>query len=388
MKAVVWHGKKDVRVETVPDPKLLNPHDCIVAVASTAICGSDLHLYGGHMPGMRPGDILGHEFMGEVVDVGPAVTKLKKGDRVAVPFCIACGQCFFCRRSLYSCCDNTNPNAALAEKVLGTSTAGLFGFSHLTGGYAGGQAEYVRVPFADVGPVVLPRDVPDDKLLMLTDVFPTGYMAAEQCDIEPGQTVLVFGCGPVGLLAIKSAKLLGAGRVVAVDRVLERLAAARDLAGADVILDDNEDVTGKVKELTGGLGPDAVIDAVGMEAHGFSADALGDIVRQAVHIDHDRAHVLRMALRLCRKGGVVSVPGIYGGVDRLPFGAAMNKALTIRTGQTHVQRYTKKLLALILEDKLDPSFVVTHRRRLDEAAEMYEVFRHKREGCIKVLMRP
>ena len=392
MRAVVWHGKKDVRVETVPDPKILNPHDCIVAVTATAICGSDLHLYGGFMPTMKPGDILGHEFMGEVVEVGRDVSKVKKGDRVAVPFCIACGACFFCKKQLYSCCDNTNPNAQLAERVNGYSTAGLFGSSHLTGGYAGGQAEYVRVPFADVGPCVLPKDVPDDKLLFLTDILPTGYMAAEQCNIEPGQTVAVFGCGPVGQLAILSAKLLGAERVIAVDSVDERLELAK-MAGADVVLNhDHDPILERMRELTGGIGPDAVIDAVGMEAHGYSvvrADAIYDNIKQAVHLETDRPHVLRMAIQVCRKGGVISVPGVYGGVvDKIPFGAAMNKALTIRTGQTHVHKYMRPLLARILAGEIDPSFVITHRMRLDDAPEMYRALRDKKDGCIKVVMKP
>jgi len=390
MKAVVWHGKKDVRVEKVPDPKILNPHDCIVSVSSTAICGSDLHLYGGFMPTMRAGDILGHEFMGEVVDVGSAVEKVKVGDRVAVPFCISCGHCFFCKKQLYSCCDNTNPNAPLAEKMFGYSAAGLFGYSHITGGYAGGQAEYVRVPFADVGPQVLPKDMPDEKLLFLTDVFPTGFMAAEACAIEPGQTIAVFGCGPVGLFSIASAKLLGAGRVIAIDDVPERLALAKSKAGADIVIDDGDDVAEKLHDLTGNIGPDAVIDAVGMEAHGFSTmGAAYDSVKQAVRLETDKPHVLRMAIQVCRKGGTISIPGVYGGlVDKIPFGAAMNKGLTFKTGQTHVQRYTKKLLDMIIEGKIDPSFIVTHEKRLDDAPAMYETFRNKDDGCIKVVLRP
>jgi threonine dehydrogenase-like Zn-dependent dehydrogenase len=389
MRAVVWHGKKDVRVEKVPDPKILNPHDCIVAVTSTAICGSDLHLYGGFMPTMRAGDILGHEFMGEVVEVGGAVQKVKVGDRVAVPFCIACGNCFFCKKQLYSCCDNTNPNAPLAEKMYGYTTAGLFGYSHLTGGYAGGQAEYVRVPFADVGPQLLPKDISDDKVLFLTDVFPTGYMAAENCNIEPGQTVAVFGCGPVGLFAIASAKMLGAGKVFAIDNVPERMRLAKEKAGADVCIDDGDDVVAILKDLTGGIGPDAVIDAVGMEAHGITADAIYDTVKQAVRMETDRPHVLRMAIQVCRKGGTVSIPGVYGGLlDKIPFGAAMNKGLTFRTGQTHVQRYTQQLLDRVMSGEIDPSFIITHKVRLEDAPEMYETFRAKKDGCIKVVLRP
>ncbi len=389
MRAVVWHGKEDVRVENVPDPTLLNPHDCIVAVSSTAICGSDLHLYGGFMPSMRSGDIIGHEFMGEVVEVGPEVKTLKKGDRVAVPFCISCGSCFFCRKELYSCCDNSNPNAPAAEKMFGSATAGLFGYSHLTGGYAGGQAEYVRVPFADVGPLKLPADVVDDKLLFLTDVFPTGYMAAENCAIEPGQTIAVFGCGPVGLFAIASAKLMGAARIIAIDSVPERLALARTAGATDVLHDRNDPIIEALREMTGGIGPDAVIDAVGMEAHGFVGPGLTDRAKQAVMAETDRPHVLRMAIQVCRKAGIISIPGVYGGlVDKIPFGAAMNKGLTFKMGQTHMQKYMKPLLQLVLDGKIDPSFIISHRAKLDAAPEMYAKFQQKKDGCTKVVMTP
>jgi threonine dehydrogenase-like Zn-dependent dehydrogenase len=388
MKALCWEGRNDVRVETVPDPTIINPRDAVVRITSTAICGSDLHLYDGYNPTMEKGDILGHEFMGEVVEVGPGVTNLKVGDRVVVPFTISCGSCFFCQRQLWSLCDNSNPNAALAEKLYGYSPAGLFGYSHLTGGYAGGQAEYARVPFADVGPIKIPNGLTDEQVLFLSDIFPTAYMAAENCDIQPGDTVAIWGCGPVGQLAIKSAYLLGAERVIAIDRVPERLAMAERQGGAETIRDD-EDVVERLKELTGGRGPDSCMDAVGMEAHGDGVGAAYDRVKQAMRIETDRPHVLRETIQACRKGGTVSIPGVYSGfVDKVPMGAAMNKGLTFKMGQTHVQKYLGPLLERVERGDIDPSFVITHRVSLDEGPEMYKTFRDKEDGCIKVVMKP
>ncbi len=389
MKAVCWHGRYDVRVETVPDPQIINPRDVIVRVSSTAICGSDLHLFDGYIPTMRSGDILGHEFMGEVVEVGAQVTNLAVGDRVVVPFPIACGRCFFCQRQLWSLCDNSNPNAWMAEKLWGFSPAGIFGYSHLVGGYAGGQAEYVRVPFADVGPIKVADGLTDEQVLFLSDIFPTGYMAAEACDIQAGDTVAVWGCGPVGLLAIKSAYLLGAERVIAIDRVPERMALARDQGGAEVLNFDEVDVVDELKAMTGGRGPDACIDAVGLEAHGKGLVGFYDKAKQEVRLQTDRPYALREAILGCRKGGTVSIPGVYGGfVDKVPMGAVMNKGLTIRTGQTHVHRYLRPLLERIERGEIDPSFIITHRVPLDEAPRMYKTFRDKEEGCIKVVMTP
>lgn len=391
MKAAVWHGRGDVRVDTVDDPELVEPTDAIVAVSSTAICGSDLHLYDGYIPSMKEGDILGHEFMGEVVEVGSAVTKLKKGDRVVVPFAIACGHCFFCERQLFSCCDTTNPNAEMAAKAYGHAGAGLFGYSHLTGGYAGGQAEYVRVPHADVGPLKIPNGIPDEKVLFLSDILPTGWMAALNCDIQRGDTVAVWGCGPVGLLAIACARHLGAERIVAIDHVPARLRLATEKAGATHAIDFSEDkVYDQLLEITHGRGPDSCIDAVGMEAHGWgSADAILDRAKAALHLATDRASALRQVLMCCRKGGNVSVPGVYGGViDKFPFGAVMQKGLTIRTGQTHVQRFMGELFDLIEEKKIDPSFIITHRPPLSDAAECYKMFRDEKDTCVKVVMTP
>ena len=385
MKAVCWMGKREVEVQEVDDPTILSPGDAIVRITSTAICGSDLHLYDGYMPTMEKGDILGHEFMGEVVEVGPGVKRLQVGDRVVVPFTISCGGCSHCQRQQWSLCDNTNPNAWMAEKLLGYSAAGLFGYSHLTGGYAGGQAQYARVPYADHGPIVIENDtIPDEQLLFLSDIFPTGYMAAENCDIKRGETIVaVWGCGPVGQFAIRSALLLGAAKVYAIDSVPERLAMA-EAAGAIAIHDD-EDVLEKLRELTGGRGPDAAIDAVGMEAHGSSYDNL----KQALKLETDRPYALRQSMRAVRKGGVLSVPGVYGGfLDKIPFGAAFNKGVTFRMGQTHVQRYMPQLLSLVESGKIDPSFVITHRVPLTRAAEIYEVFTEKRDGCIKVVLDP
>jgi threonine dehydrogenase-like Zn-dependent dehydrogenase len=390
MKAVVWHGVHDVRVETVPDPKIVNPHDAIVRVTRTAICGSDLHLYDGYIPTMMKGDVLGHEFMGEVVETGAEVRNLSVGDRVIVPFCIACGRCFFCQQKLWSLCDNTNPNAWMVEALYGYSGSGLYGYSHLYGGYAGGQAEYVRVPFADVNPVKVPDGIDDEKVLFLTDIFPTGYQAAEQCDIEPGDTVAVWGCGPVGLFAMKSAWMLGAGRVIAIDRFRERLRMAADHCKAETInYEEVDSVFDALKELTGGRGPDRCIDAVGMEAHGRTLDAWYDKVKQAVRLEMDRAHALRQALHACRKGGTVSIPGVYGGfIDKVPFGSAFAKGLKLAMGQTHVHNYTAKLLAKVQSGEIDPTFLITHRGTLDDAPEMYKIFRKKADDCIKVVLTP
>lgn len=388
MKAVCWHGAQDVRVDTVPDPKILNPHDAILKVTSTAICGSDLHLYDGYIPTMQSGDILGHEFMGEVVETGPEVTNLKKGDRVVVPFTISCGHCFFCNRDLWSLCDNTNPNAWMAEKFYGHSPAGLFGYSHLLGGYAGGQAEYVRVPFANVGPLKVPDGLTDEQVLFLTDIFPTGYMAAENCDIQPGEVVAVWGCGPVGQFAIRSAMMLGAERVIAIDRIPERLALA-EAAGAEIVNYEDVDAGVALKEMTGGMGPDCCIDAVGMEAHGTGVMALYDTVKQAVRMETGRAMVLRQAIVACRKGGKVSVPGVYGGfIDKMPMGAFVNKGLTMRSGQTHVHKYLRPLLERIQNGDIDPTFLITHRLPLEEAPNAYKIFRDKEEDCIKVVLKP
>jgi threonine dehydrogenase-like Zn-dependent dehydrogenase len=389
MRALTWEGAGKVQVQNVPDPQILNPRDAIVRITSTAICGSDLHLFGGFIPSMMKGDILGHEFMGEIVDVGPGVGNLKPGDRVIVPFTIACGACFFCKSDLWSCCDNSNPNALAAEKLFGYSPSGLFGYSHLFGGYAGGQAEYARVPFADVGCFKVPQHLPDEKVLFLTDIFPTGYMAAENCDIKPGDTVAVFGCGPVGQFAIKSASMLGAERVIAIDRFPERLRMARDQGGAEVVDYEEVDPVEALREMTAGRGPDSVIDAVGMEAHGTGIGALYDQAAQAVRFETDRATALRQAILACRKGGTVSIAGAYGGLlDKMPFGAALNKGLTFKMGQTHVHRYLRPLLERIEREEIDPSFVITHRLNLDDAPHAYSIFRDKQDECIKVVLTP
>lgn len=388
MKALCWHGANDVRVDNVPDPTIINPRDAIVKITSTAICGSDLHLYNGFIPTMQSGDIMGHEFMGEVVELGSQVKNLKKGDRVVIPFTISCGSCFFCNQDLWSLCDNSNPNAGLAEKMFGHSPAGLFGYSHLTGGYAGGQAEYVRVPFADVGPLKIPDGLSDEQVLFLTDIFPTGYMAAENCDIKPGDTVAVWGCGPVGQFAIRSAFMLGADRVIAIDRIPERLQMAA-AAKAEIINYEEMDAGEAVTEMTGGRGPDACIDAVGMEAHGTGFDALYDKAKQAVRLESDRPTALRQVILACRKGGTVSIPGVYGGfVDKVPLGAAFNKGLTLKMGQTHVHRYLRPLLDRVQKGEIDPTFVITHRMKLDEAPDAYEIFKHKKDNCIKVVLKP
>jgi threonine dehydrogenase-like Zn-dependent dehydrogenase len=390
MKAVCWHGKEDIRVDTVPDPKIIDTRDAVVKVTTTAICGSDLHLYGGYVPSMEAGDVLGHEFMGEVVEVGSGNTKLKPGDRVVVPFAISCGTCFFCHKGLFSLCDTSNPNAESARKAMGQSPAGLFGYSHMLGGFAGGQAEYVRVPFADVGPLKIPPGLGDEQVLFLSDIFPTGYMAAENCHIAPGDTVAIWGCGPVGQFTIQSAWMLGAGRVIAIDRVPERLTMAGEHGKAETINFGRQDVYDRLMEMTGGRGPDHCIDAVGTEAHvGGSVDAILDRAKAAVALGTDRPHVLREAIMCCRKGGTVSIPGVYiGFLDKLPFGAAMNKGLTLKMGQTHVQRYLAPLLHKVEAGEIDPAFVITHRLPLDAAPDAYKTFRDKKDGCIKVVLKP
>jgi threonine dehydrogenase-like Zn-dependent dehydrogenase len=393
MKAVVWCAPYKATVEDVPDPKLLAARDAIVRITSTCICGSDLHLVDGFIPFMKPGDILGHEPMGVVEELGSGVdsSRIAVGDRVVVPFPIACGACFYCRRELYSCCDNTNPKAHLGETAYGFATAGIFGYSQLTGGYAGGQAEFLRVPFADVNLQKVPSDLHDHQLVFLSDIFPTGYMAAEQCDIRSDDTVAIWGCGPVGQFAIRSALLLGAKTVIAIDdesSVPERLQMARD-GGATTIDIRDEYVYERLLDLTAGLGPDACIDAVGMEAHGYSADAWYDKLKTLAMLETERPHVIRQAIHCCRKGGTISIAGVYGGLsDKIPMGALMNKGLTIKTGQTHVHRYVPILMDHIREHRIDPSFVVTHRLPLEAAPEAYEMFRKKRDGCIKVVLDP
>ncbi|CCH18363.1 zinc-dependent alcohol dehydrogenase [Micromonospora lupini] len=388
MKATAWMGTDSVKVIDVPDPTIMNARDAIVKISTTAICGSDLHLYHGYIPAMRKGDILGHEFMGEVVEVGPQVRNLKPGDRVVVPFPIACGHCSSCQRGLYSVCENSNPNAGIAEKVMGHSPAGIFGYSHLLGGYAGGQAEYARVPFADVGPLKVPDDIPDDQAVLLADVFPTGYMGAEMCDIRPGQVIAVWGAGPVGLLAAASARLLGAERVIVIDRFPYRLRLAEEHAGAETINYDEADVLDTLNEMTAGRGPDACIDAVGLEGHhGNAALYAYDRAKQATRTETERPFALREAILACRSGGVVSVIGAYGGVvDKFPMGAFMNRSLVMRTGQCHVQRYTRPLLERIQRGEIDPSFIVSHRLPLRDAPKGYKIFQKKQDDCTKVLL--
>ncbi len=389
MKAVCWFGKNDVRVEHVPEPEILNPHDAVIKITSTAICGSDLHLYDGYIPTMKQGDILGHEFMGEVVQVGTDVTNIKPGDRVVVPFTISCGQCFFCQRQLWSLCDNTNPNAGMANTVYGHSPAGIYGYSHLMGGYAGGQAEYVRVPFANIGPLKIPDGIPDEKVLFISDVLATAYMAAENGGILPGDTVAVWGCGPVGLLTLQCAALLGAARLIAIDRVPERLETAHTRCNAETINDAKENVLEVLNTLTGGQGPDVCIEAVGMEAHGRGLTDLYDRAAQKVRLQTGRPTALRQAIIACRKGGNISVAGVFGGfVDKIPMGAAFNKSLSFKMGQTHVPRYMQLLLNHIMQNTLDPSFIITHTLPLEEAPWAYEIFKHKEDGCIKVVLKP
>jgi threonine dehydrogenase-like Zn-dependent dehydrogenase len=390
MRALVWHGKKDIRCDTVPDPGIEDPRDVIVKVTSCAICGSDLHLFDGFMMGMKSGDIVGHEFMGEVVEVGSEVRRLKVGDRVVVPFTIACGACDQCRRGNFSVCQTTNRNKGMADKVFGHSTAGLFGYTHLTGGYAGGQAEYVRVPFADVAPIKVPEGMSDEQVLFLGDILPTGWQAAVQCDIQPTDTVAIWGAGPVGQMTVRSAILLGARQVISIDNVPERLDMAR--AGGAIPIDfDRESVVERLNELTGGQGPDKCIDCVGMEAHVGRKhfDSVMDRAKQAIMAETDRPHVLREMIYVCRPAGVISVPGVYGGlVDKVPFGMMMNKGLTLRTGQTHVNRWSADLLRRIQEGQIDPTFVITHTVGLEQGPRMYETFRDKKDGCVKVVMKP
>jgi len=389
MRALCWHGKKDIRCDTVPDPKIEDPRDAIVKVTSCAICGSDLHLYDGFIPGMETGDIIGHEFMGEVVEVGSGNGKLKVGDRVVVPFTICCGECEQCRRGYYSVCERSNPNKSIADKVFGHSPAGLFGYTHLTGGYPGGQAEYVRVPYADIAPVKVPDGMTDEQVLFLGDILPTGWQAAVQCDIQPTDTVAIWGAGPVGQFAIRSAILLGAKQVIAIDRVPERLGMAR-AGGAITINFEEESVLERLKDLTDGKGPEKCIDAVGMEAHATSTlDAMYDRAKQAVMAETDRPHVLREMMYVCRPAGTLSVPGVYAGLDdKIPMGAFMNKGLTMRTGQTHVNRWTDDLLRRIQEGQIDPSFVITHTVGLEDGPAMYKTFRDKQDGCVKVVLKP
>ncbi|TWU10399.1 zinc-dependent alcohol dehydrogenase [Allorhodopirellula heiligendammensis] len=390
MKAICWHGRQDMRVDNVDDPKILDAGDVIIKVTSTAICGSDLHLYNGYMPSMEAGDVVGHEPMGVVMEVGNAVTKLSKGDRVVVPFTLSCGHCFFCERLEYSLCDESNPNADMAAKVMGHSPAGLFGFSHMLGGFAGGQAEYLRVPYADVGPIKIPDGIPDDQVLFLSDIFPTGYMAAENCGIEQGDTVAVWGCGPVAQFAIQSAWMLGAGRVVAIDREPERLEMARTHGKAETIHFEQENVYERLMEMTQGRGPDRCIDAVGAEAH--AAGGVREVIddaKEAVHVPANHPYVLAEAIKCCRKGGTISIPGVYTStLNGVPMGPAMNKALTFKMGQTHVQRYLKPLLQKIVEGAIDPSFVITHRGSLDQAPELYKTFEQRSDKCIKVVLNP
>ena len=390
MKALCWYGKHDVRISDVPDPKILNPRDAVIRVSLTSICGSDLHLFDGYVLAMEKGDILGHEFMGEVVEIGPEVKNLNIGDRVVVPFPISCGRCWFCNRQEYSLCDNSNPNAGLTEMNYGYSGAAIFGYSHLFGGYAGGQAEYVRVPFADVGPLKIPSHLPDEKVLFLSDVFPTGYQAAEYCSIHPGDTVAVWGCGPVGQFAILSARLLGAERVIAVDRFPERLALAAEAGKAETVnYEDEESVLETLREMTAGRGPDACIDAVGLEAHGFGVMARIDKALQTVRMQTDRPTAFREAVQACRKGGTVSIPGVYGNImDKINMGSAFNKGLTFRMGQTHVQKYMPELLRMIEENKVDPSFIISHRLPLEQAPYGYEIFKEKKDACTKIVLQP
>jgi threonine dehydrogenase-like Zn-dependent dehydrogenase len=384
-------GTEKMSVETVPDPEILNPRDAIIRITSTCICGSDLHLYNGYVPTMEQGDIMGHEFMGEVVEVGAGITsdKLKVGDRVVVPFTIACGKCFFCEQQLWSCCDNSNPNYWIAEKMMGSSPSGLFGYTHMMGGYAGGQAQFARVPFADVGPLKIPDGIPDEKVVFLSDIFPTGYMGAVNCNIQPGDTVAIWGCGPVGLFAIRSAFMLGAGRVIAIDRFLYRLRLAQQCGAETINYEEVDRVVQTLKDMTANIGPDSCMDAVGMEAHSHDVLSFVDKAKQKMKIESDRPTVLRECIQACRKGGTVSVPGVYVGFDdTIPLGAYMNKGLTMKTGQTHMMRYMKPLLESIQRGEIDPSFVISHRVPIDKAPQMYKTFRDKKDNCTKVVLDP
>jgi threonine dehydrogenase-like Zn-dependent dehydrogenase len=388
MRALAWHGRHDVRMDTVPDPEIVNPRDAIIRVTSTAICGSDLHPYDGYIPTMMAGDVLGHEFMGEVVETGPKST-LKKGQRVVVPFTIACGGCYHCGKHQYSACENGLPaeNQDIANTLYGTPMSGLFGYSHMTGGYAGGQAEYVRVPFSDVGPIVIPDGLDDDKVLFLSDILPTGWMAAENADIEPGDIVAVWGCGPVGLFAVQSAFLMGADRVIAIDHFPKRLGLAKQF-GAETINFEESDVYESLMEMTGGIGPDAVIDSVGLEAHGMSLDNVVDQIKKSTFLGTDRTHAIRQAIFACRKGGRVSMPAVYGGyVDKFPLGALMEKGLALKTGQTHVQHYMPALLNAIVEDKIDTTFLISHRMPLEDAPKGYKMFHDDQDEVTKIVLK-
>lgn len=388
MKANCWYGKQDLRVENVPDPKILNRRDVILKVSSTAICGSDLHIYNGLIPTMKAGDILGHEFMGEVVEVGSDIKNLQVGDRVVTAFPIACGRCYFCRQELFSLCENSNPNAWIAESMMGHSPAGIFGYSHMLGGFAGGQAEYARVPFADVGTIKIPNGISDEQVLFLSDIFPTGYMAAENANIKPGDTVAVWGCGPVGQFSIRSAFLLGAERVIAIDRFPERLRMARE-GRAETINYEEQSVYDSLMDMTGGRGPDGCIDAVGMEAHGPGLLGAYDRMKQVMMLETDRPYALRQAIQCCRNGGTVSVIGVYGGfIDKFPMGSVMNRSLTIKSGQAHVQRYMHPLLERIQRGDIDPSFIITHRMKLDDAPQGFSQFMQKEDECIKIVLKP
>ena len=390
MKALCWMGSGKVEIQTVDDPKILNPHDAIIKITRTAICGSDLHLFDGFIPTMEAGDILGHEFMGIVEEVGKSVDNLKRGDRVVVPFTIACGSCEFCQKKIWSACDNTNPNAHLMEAAYGYSGSGLFGYSHMMGGYAGGQAQYVRVPFSNVGPLKIENDLPDEKILFLSDIFPTGYMAAENAQIQEGDTVAVWGCGPVGQFAIASAFMLGAGRVIAIDRLPERLELARSLGAITVDYSEQDvSVLTALKDLTGGIGPDACIDAVGLEAHSTTLQGIYDVVKTTLMLETDRPIVLRQAIQAVRKGGTLSIPGVYGGLlDKVPFGAAFGKGITMKMGQTNMHNYMKPLLERIEKGHIDPSYIISHRISLDEAPEMYKVWRDKKQSVTKIVIDP
>lgn len=388
MKALTWYGARDVRINTVADPEILNPHDAIVEIKKTAICGSDLHIYYGWIMAMKKGDILGHEFAGEVVAVGKAVKNVKPGDRVVVPFTISCGTCEFCASEMFSACDNSNPNGPMLTKIIGYPSAGLYGYSHIYGGYPGGQAELVRVPFADTDTFKIPDGIDYEQALFLSDIFPTGYMAAENCGIKPGDTVAVWGCGPVGLFAIRSAYLLGADRVIAIDRFAERLALA-EKSGAITLNYEDLNVEEALLTITAGRGPDSCIDAVGMDAHGSTLDALYDEAAQRLHIENDRSHALRQAIKSCRKGGTISIPGVYTGlVDKFPLGIAFAKGLTFKMGQTHVQRYMGKLMQVVIDGKIDPTFLVSHRLRLSDAPQAYQIFSDKQQRCTKVVLTP
>lgn len=389
MKALCWNGTNDLSVETVPDPGIINPHDAIVKVTMSSVCGSDLHLLGGYVPAMRAGDIIGHEFIGEVIETGPEVKKLKRGDRVVVGSIIGCGGCQYCKTGSWSLCDNTNPNAFLLENVYGYSTAGIYGYSHAFGGYAGSHANFIRVPFADNGAFVVPEGIPDEKVVFASDAFPTGYMAADMAGIEPGDIVAVWGCGGVGLMAIESAFLLGAERVIAIDHIPERLSLAEAHAGAEVLNYEEVDIQEALKEMTGGRGPDRCIDAVGMEADGTGISYAYDRVKQALRLETDRATVLRQAIVACRKGGTLSVVGVYGGlIDKFPMGAAMNKGLTIKMGQMHAQKYIPRLLEHVQRGDVDPSYMLTHRWPLEKGPEGYQMFKKKKDNCVRVVFTP